>query len=152
MIDEIILALEEKAKSENKHLIKTESVLNRLMRRVDLSDDNPIREDYLTSGAKDAINSRLNALGYNSVRLKNQCGYFVRIDECLNIAYLNSILLHYLKITNGYEKQTEERIKAQIKKVRSLKLDGQMYFDGEMEIQRPISEDEFDLELEADAV
>jgi len=152
VIDEIIYTTAEEAKRKNRHLLRSRTILMRFSRRVDLEDEDDIRQRLLEAAAKDLINSRFNALGYYSVRNGNKCGFFVNIDECRNISYLKAILSNYLKTQEGWERQTEEKIRRRISEIRGLKLDGQTCFDEDMNIFIPMNEDEFYESLEADAV
>ena len=150
--DKIILATADEARKKNKHLIKSKTILNRLAEKINLTDSDNVRCELLEAGAKDLINERFNALGYYSIRSKNQCGFFVNIDECKNISYLEVILETYMKMQEGWERQTEEKIKRRINEIRRAKFDGQMSFDENMEISNGITEEKFAASLEADAV
>lgn len=88
VVDTIINLLETRMKRERKHLLKTDTIIQSVGMHIDLTDDLPEREELLTIGIKQVIQSRLYAHGYFSI----QTGYFVNIDQCENLTYLQSII------------------------------------------------------------
>ena len=75
VVDEIIMILEGRLAKEDKHLIKTDTIL--MMCRVRISLDDPLneREELLEKGMRQVIQTRLFSHNYFSV----QSGYFVNI-------------------------------------------------------------------------
>lgn len=88
VVDGIIMILEERLTAEDKHLIKTDTILMMCGERIDLSDDSNDREELLEIGMRQVIQSRLYTHGYFSV----QTGYFVNIAECENLWYLGLLI------------------------------------------------------------
>ena len=149
IIDTIILSLELRLKDEKKHLIKTDTIFRMCQAHFNLDDDIGYRKEFLDIGAKQAIQSRLYAHGYFSV----QTGYFVKLDECNNIGYLNLML-------KGKDNIIEDKVDARNEVRKRLNevaaLNGQMIFvSDESGVLTPIetkTKDEIVADLEADAV
>lgn len=145
VVDSAIFTLEERLRKENKHLIKTDTILDMCSDHIDLTDGLPEREELLDIGMRQVIQSRLYTHNYFSVSI----GYFVNIAECDNLGYLSMIL-------NSKDSTIEKKIKAR-NRIKELKsLDGQMQFiPDENGVLTPIetkTKEEIETELEADAV
>ena len=145
VVDVIIGGLEAEAKRTRKHLIKTETILSRLRRHIDLSDDDPSREELLEIGAKQTIQSRLYSLGYFSI----MTGFFVKLIECDNLTYLSMMLKNK---DNTIEKKVIVR-----NRIKELKgLAGQMVFVPDEQhnlcAQETKTVEELLTDIEADAV
>lgn len=147
MTDAIIHGIEAEMRNTQKHLIKTETIMKRLRDLIDMTDDNPEREELLEAGAKQLIQGRLYALGYFSITT----GYFVNLAECEN--------LHYLKMLFNSKDSTIETKTAARNRLKALKgLSGQMVmvpdpWEPEMlSMMETKTEDEIMHDVEADAV
>lgn len=147
MTDAIIHGIEAEMRKTQKHLIKTETIMKRLRNLIDMTDDNPEREELLEAGAKQLIQGRLYALGYFSITT----GYFVNLAECEN--------LHYLKMLFNSKDSTIETKTAARNRMKALKgLSGQMVmvpdpWEPEMlSMMETKTEDEIMHDVEADAV
>lgn len=134
-------------KMAKKHLIKTETIMNRLRNSIDMTDDNPEREELLEAGAKQLIQGRLYALGYFSITT----GYFVNLSECENLRYLE-MLFHSKDSTIETKTAARNRMKA-------LKgLSGQMVMVPDpwnpelLNMMETKTEDEIMRDVEADAI
>ena len=145
VVDEIIMILEERLTAEDKHLIKTDTILMMCGERIDLSDDSNEREELLEIGMRQVIQSRLFSHNYFSV----QFGYFVNIDNCENLGYLNMILKS--------KDATIERKIAVRNRIKELKsLNGQMQFlpdeNQTLTVIETKTKEEIIADLEADAI
>lgn len=145
IIDTIIVSLEHRLKDEKKHLLKTDTIFRMCQAHFNLDDAVGYRKEFLDIGARQVIQSRLYAHGYFSV----QIGYFVKVDECKNIGYLNLMI-------KGKDNVIEDKIAAR-NRIKELKaMDGQMVFvPDENNVLTPIetkTKDEIVADLEADAI
>jgi hypothetical protein len=147
LTDVIIHGIEAEMKTAEKHLIRTETIMNRLRNNIDMTDENPEREELLEAGAKQLIQSRLYALGYFSITT----GYFVNLAECENLRYLE-MLFH------SKDSTIEVKTKARNALKRLKGLDGQMMltpdpFDPELlKLIETKTEEEIMEDIEADAI
>ena len=139
--------LETKMLSEDKHLISTRTLRDRIERQVDLSDENRDREYLMTIGLGQVMQSRLYVNGYRSVRT----GYFVNLDKCDNVPYLYALLQNEdLQIAE--KTVVKKKIEALMKKKRDPQCS--LIFDGSeiVGISNPPTEDEVIEMVEQDAV
>lgn len=147
-IDSVITTLEAVMLSTDKHVIKADSIKQRVLNStiiVGVNDDST----YLAGvGLSKMIQSRLWERGYRCV----QSGMFVNIDNCDDIDYLNQIVEN--AETN---EETRARAKDRVKALRdaceqlaqtSFILDGNKYIG----IKVPPTPEELLEKLEADAV
>lgn len=147
MTDVIIHGIEAEMKMAGKHLIKTETIMNRLRNNIDMTDENPEREELIRDGAKQLIQGRLYALGYFSVIT----GYFVNLAECENLRYLEMLF-------NSKDSTIEVKTKAR-NRMKVLKgLNGQMVFTPDpldpelLKLIETKTEEEIMEDIEADAL
>lgn len=147
MTDVIIHGIEAEMKMAKKHLIKTETIMNRLRNSIDMTDDNPEREELLEAGAKQLIQGRLYALGYFSITT----GYFVNLSECEN--------LRYLKMLFNSKDSTLETKTAARNRMKALKgLNGQIVMVPDpwnpelLNMMETQTEEEIIRDVEADAI
>ena len=132
-------------RSQDKHLLKTDSIFNLCQSHIDLSDPVPEREQLLEIGMRQVIQSRLYARGYYSPEI----GYFENVAERENLGYLNLMI----KSKDGV---IENKIAAR-NRIKELKaLDGTMVFvPDENNVLTWIetkTKEEIVMDLEADAV
>lgn len=147
VVDFSIGSIESEMESGGKHVIKTETIKNRVLSRVEIGGIND-DSDYLTDvGLAQIIQQRLYYRGYRSVRT----GKFVNLDRCEDIDYLQQML-------ENADISAQEKIcvAKRIKKIRDEKLSGQIEFtiDGSIlsGLHVPLSEEEFIEKLEKDAI
>ena len=144
-VDLIIRALEGKMQRENKHLIKTETIFDMWRQTRWINDDDPENLRLFECGMRQAMQSRLYENRYFSV----DTGYFVNLDQCQNIGYLELIIRN---------KDTDIEKKVIVRnKIKELKgLSGQMVLvpdeNNEMFLTETMTEDGLLASLEADAV
>ena len=86
VVDTIINLLENRMKREGKHLLRTDTIFRLVTSHIDLTDELPEREELMSIGIKQVIQSRLYAHGYFSI----QTGYFVNVEQCENLYYFLS--------------------------------------------------------------
>lgn len=145
VVDLVIANLEETLKKTGKHLLKTDTILEHCAVHIDLTDDLPERERLLERGMKQTMQGRLYAHNYFSVAT----GYFVNVDTCENLGYLNLII-------NGKDDAIKGKIAARNRLKELKQLDGQMIFtpdeSGILTPMETLTYDELIDDLEADAV
>lgn len=145
VVDTIILILEGKLKETNRHLLKTDTIRDMCSNHIDLSDELTEREELLDIGIRQVIQSRLFAHNYFSV----QTGYFVNVNECDNLGYLNLML-------KSKDNTIKDKIavRNQIKKLKGL--DGQMTYvpdeNNFLTLIETKTTEEIIADLEADAI
>lgn len=145
VVDTIINLLESQMRHEKKHLLKTDTIIRLVAFRIDLSDELPEREELLAIGIKQVIQGRLYAHGYFSI----QTGYFVNIEQCENLFYLQNII-------DNKDSTIESKVKAR-NRIKVLKgLDGQMVLVPDQTNavwpQETKTAEELQADIEADAV
>lgn len=145
VVDAIINLLESQMMHEGKHLLKTDTIIRRVATRIDLSDELPVMEELLTIGIKQVIQGRLYAHGYFSI----QTGYFVNIEQCENLFYLQ-------KIIDNKDGTIESKVEAR-NRIKELKgLNGQMVFVPDetnvLFAQETKTTEELQADIEADAI
>ncbi|MBP3773195.1 MAG: hypothetical protein J6I53_10985 [Treponema sp.] len=145
VVDIVLDNLEDLLKAEGRHLLKTDTIFDHCSAYIDLTDTLPERERLLERGMRQTMQTRLYARHYFSVAT----GYFVNVDTCDNLGYLNLII-------NGKDDVIEGKIAAR-NRIKELKeLDGQMVFvPDENGVLTPIetkTHDELIEDLEADAI
>lgn len=145
VVDTIINLLESQMRHEKKHLLKTDTIIRLVALHIDLSDELPEREELLSIGIKQVIQGRLYAHGYFSI----QTGYFVNIEQCENLFYLQNII-------DNKDSTIESKVKAR-NRIKVLKgLDGQMVLVPDQTNavwpQKTKTAEELQADIEADAV
>ena len=145
VVDTIINLLESQMRHEKKHLLKTDTIIRLVAFHIDLSDELPEREELLAIGIKQVIQGRLYAHGYFSI----QTGYFVNIEQCENLFYLQNII-------DNKDSTIESKVKAR-NRIKVLKgLDGQMVLVPDQTNavwpQETKTVEELQADIEADAV
>ena len=145
VVDTIINLLESQMRREKKHLLKTDTIIRLVTSHIDLSDELPEREELLAIGIKQVIQGRLYAHGYFSI----QTGYFVNIEQCENLFYLQNII-------DNKDSTIESKVKAR-NRIKVLKgLDGQMVLVPDQTNavwpQETKTVEELQADIEADAV
>ncbi len=145
VVDTIINLLESQMRHEKKHLLKTDTIIRLVAFHIDLSDELPEREELLAIGIKQVIQGRLYAHGYFSI----QTGYFVNIEQCENLFYLQNII-------DNKDSTIESKVKAR-NRIKVLKgLDGQMVLVPDQTNavwpQETKTAEELQADIEADAV
>lgn len=145
VVDTIINLLESQMRHEKKHLLKTDTIIRLVAFHIDLSDELPEREELLVIGIKQVIQGRLYAHGYFSI----QTGYFVNIEQCENLFYLQNII-------DNKDSTIESKVKAR-NRIKVLKgLDGQMVLVPDQTNavwpQETKTAEELQADIEADAV
>lgn len=147
IVDTVINTLEVRMKHEGKHLLKTSTVMKHVRMHINLNDDSPEREELMEIGVKQVIQGRLYAHGYFSISAV-KTGYFVNIDQCDNLLYLQGVL-------DNKDGTIEGKIKAR-NRLKELKgLNGQMVFvpdNNGLNIIETKTQDELNTEIEADAI
>lgn len=143
IISDIEVALE----SKGKHIIKTKTIRERTLGCVEIKGVND-DSDYLADvGLGQVIQSQLYTKGYRSVRN----GFFVNLDRCEDIEYLQKLLENADTTAND-----KIMIRNRIKSLRDKKLSGQIEFDiiGNVVngLNIPMNESEFMERLEGDSL
>lgn len=145
IVDIVIDNLEQRLSRTGRHLLKTETIYAHCSVYIDLTDAAPERERLLEGGMRQVIQRRLYSRNYFSV----DTGFFVNVDTCDNLGYLNLII-------NGKDGIIEGKIAARNRLKELKELDGQMVFvPDENNILTPIetkTKDELVADLEADAI
>ena len=143
VIDQEIDLIETLMAQNDKHMISTETLKNRTLLHIVLMSGNDDTEWLADVGLGQAIQSRLWAHGYRSVRR----GYFVNLDTCEDVNYL-------VALYDNADINVSERVmvRERIKKIRNQRCDGQLSFDANGKIIIPITEEEFMSRIIADAV
>ena len=134
---------EQLMEGQGKHLIRTDSIRERIKDRMNLAgvDDD---SDYLVDvGIGQVIQSVLYSRDYRSV----QTGYFVNLAKCDNPTYLNRLLANAETAEDA-----KTRIRMRIKELREQACDQQYRFDINGNIIKPMTPEEFDRMLEEDAI
>lgn len=111
VVDNVILTIEERLISEQKNLIKSETVLSMVENHIDITDDEETRHELMLIGIKQVIQSRLYARGYFSIG----GGYFVNVYTCKKIEYLQDVVKNkenVLEIKTIAKKRIEELVGA----------------------------------------
>lgn len=137
-IDFHIDALIDQLARYEKHVIKTETLWNRINRSVDIDTNNEDSQYCAETGLRALMQSRLNAHGFFSIRR----GMFVNVEDCQNALYLTEVI-------NNHENDIE------LRQAAKRKLDGQLTFltnGANLEVLIPKCEEEFLEQLRADAV
>ena len=143
IIDQIIDDIEIQLESDNKHVIKIETVKERARKYIiiDCNNDDSLRCAEI--GFDQTVHNRLYQYGYRSVRM----GLFINLDSCDNIKRLQELLN-----SADASLQDKQKIWQKIKK----QLDGQMemQFDGAEHTGyvETMTEEEFIDDLLADAI
>jgi len=145
VVDAIINILEHRMRHEKKHLLKTDTILQHVSTHINLSDDLPEREELLIIGIKQVIQGRLYAHGYFSI----QTGYFVNIEQCENLVYLQNII-------DNKDSTIESKVKARnrIKEIKGMPGQLVMVPDENNCLQTTANKtaEELQTDIEADAV
>ena len=141
----VINLLETQMCGKKKHLLKTDTIFKSVSMHLDLSDDVPEREELLEIGIRQVIQSRLYAHGYFSI----QTGYFVNIEECNNLFYLQNII-------DNKDTTIDMKVKAR-NRIKELKgYAGQMVLvpdeNNDLHWEETRTKEEIVADLEADAV
>lgn len=143
--DNIINLYEARMKNEGKHLLKTSTLIEAISRHIDLTDDLPEREELMQIGIKQVLQGRLYAHGFFSLLT----GYFVNIEECTNLAYLQCVI-------DNKDNAIETKIKARNRYKEVCGLNGQLTMVPDenrfMSIVETKTKEELMDDLEADAV
>lgn len=143
IIDQIIDDIEIQLESDNKHVIKIDTVKDRARKYIiiDCNNDDSLRCAEI--GFDQTVHNRLYQYGYRSVRM----GLFINLDSCDNIKRLQELLN-----SADASLQDKQKIWQKIKK----QLDGQMemQFDGAEHTGyvETMTEEEFIDDLLADAI
>ncbi len=143
IIDQIIDDIEIQLESNNKHVIKIDTVKERARKYIiiDCNNDDSLRCAEI--GFDQTVHNRLYQYGYRSVRM----GLFINLDSCDNIKRLQELLN-----SADASLQDKQKIWQKIKK----QLDGQMemQFDGAEHTGyvETMTEEEFIDDLLADAI
>lgn len=143
IIDQIIDDIEIQLESDNKHVIKIDTVKERARKYIiiDCNNDDSLRCAEI--GFDQTVHNRLYQYGYRSVRM----GLFINLDSCDNIKRLQELLN-----SADASLQDKQKIWQKIKK----QLDGQMemQFDGAEHTGyvETMTEEEFIDDLLADAI
>ena len=145
IVDIVIITLEEKMRRLGKHLIKTETIFQMCCSRIDLSDDSEVREELLEIGMRQVIQSRLYCRGYFSVAK----GYFVNVEECTNLAYLDMIVHNKDDVING---KAAARNRNDVLRGGNGQMTMVSDDDGNISLMETKTEEEIINDLEADAV
>lgn len=147
VVDDAITLIETKMTVYGKHIIKTDVIQYIALSHVKISALNDDTEYLANVGFGQIIQSRLYERGYRSVRK----GRFVNLDRCDDIDYLKE-LLH----SSDQNVKDKEKVRARIKELRDHVLSGQISFDIDGNVIKgmsiPLTEDELNEKLEADAV
>ena len=142
IIDREITIIESEMLRYGRHAIKTETLKNRVLNHISLESDDEDEQWLKEVGFGQAIQMRLHARGYRSV----QIGYFVNLDRCDSIPYLVQML-------HNQDADVRDRSAiAAIIKDALKNYDAQVTFDSDGKIYVPITRDELNEMLEADAV
>ena len=145
VVDEIILNLEERLRTENKHLLKTSTIFSLCKYHINLTDEIKEREELLEIGMRQVIQSRLYAHGYFSV----DTGFFVNEASCTDLEYLGMIIA-------GKDDVIKGKIAAR-NRIKELKqLDGQMEYvpdeNNALILTENKTREQIIADLEADAI
>ena len=145
VVDSIINMLEGRMRHEKKHLLKTDTIIRLVTLHIDLSDEQPEREELLAIGIKQVIQGRLYAHGYFSI----QTGYFVNIEQCENLFYLQNII-------DSKDSTIESKVKARnrIKEIKGMPGQLIMVPDENNCLQTTANKttEELQADIEADAI
>lgn len=143
IIDQIIDDIEIQLETENKHVIKVDTIKDRALEHITIDCNNEDSQRCAEIGFDQVVHGRLYQYGYRSIRM----GLFVNLDSCDNVKRLRELL-------NSADSslQDKQKIWMKIKK----QLDGQieMQFDGaeHMGYVETMTEEEFIDDLLADAI
>lgn len=119
LIDLEISVLEAALEESNKHVIRSETLRKRVLLHIDISNEDKDIEAMTRTGFSQAVEQRLYRAGYRSVKV----GYFVNLEKCENIVYLNELLRNA-----DVRIEDKARIKDRIREIRDAigkKADGQ---------------------------
>ena len=142
MVDLAIIAIEDEMERTGKHLIKTDTLFSMVSNHLNLADEDPDREELLIIGMRQVMESRLYARGYFSVSI----GYFVNVQQCSNVRYLEMITDSKEEVIQKKQDQLD-RIEVQLRQAQmkfipdennNLNLDEGM---SEQEIRQALDED-----------
>lgn len=126
--------------TQGKHLISTDTLKRRCIDHFVIDTGNADTEYLASIGFAQAMQSRLYAHGYRSVRK----GYFINFDRCEDINYL-------IAMYNNEDGDIRDKQKM-LKQIKA-KLDPQIKFtDINCELIIPMTEEEFMEKIMADAV
>ena len=140
IFDQEIVFIEIEMEQLNKHLISTETLMQRALPHFDIDAGTDSTEYFTDVGVRQVMQSRLYAHGYRSVRR----GYFVNLDRCDSLEYLQALLGN-----SELDVENREKVMRKIKEKR----DAQTSMDfATGTIHVPMTEEEFMREIEADAV
>ena len=141
IVDTVITNIKTEMALANKHAIKTQTIWNRTLNIIKLSEST-IHVQLEKEGLAQVIERRLHARGYRSVRP----GYFVNLDECWDIPYL-------IAMSENADNSAEERKMAadRVKEIKNERMSGQISFNEDGELIIPMCEEEFMKKLEEDA-
>ena len=145
VVDTIINLLENRMRREGKHLLKTDTIFRLVTSHIDLTDELPEREELMSIGIKQVIQSRLYAHGYFSI----QTGYFVNVEQCENLYYLQSVIDNKDSVI-----EAKTRARNRIKAIKNLAGQLTLVPDENNCLQPIISKtpDELQADIEADAI
>lgn len=143
IIDQIIDGIEIQLESDNKHVIKVDTIKDRALEFITIDCNNDDSQRCAEIGFDKTVHDRLYQYGYRSIRM----GLFINLDSCDNVQRLRELL-------NSADSslQDKQKIWMKIKK----QLDGQieMQFDGSEHTGyvETMTEEEFIDDLLADAI
>lgn len=145
VVDTIINLLENRMRREGKHLLRTDTIFRLATSHIDLTDELPEREELMSIGIKQVIQSRLYAHGYFSI----QTGYFVNVEQCENLYYLQSVIDNKDSVI-----EAKTRARNRIKAIKNLAGQLTLVPDENNCLQPIISKtpDELQADIEADAI
>lgn len=147
IIDEEIMLIEAEMEYAKKHVMKTDTLKERVLLHVHFDGKNDETKYVQKVGFGQVIQSRLYANGYRSIRM----GLFVNLDRCEDIVYLQTLLKNA-----DLAAEDKAMVRDRIKQLRDTKMTGQIEFDINGSVIKglisPITEQELMDMLEADAV
>lgn len=148
-VDSIIFMLKDRLSVTKKNLIKTETIYKLCTHTIDLTGKDDEQDELLEIGMKQTIQSRLYANRFFSVYK----GYFVNVDDCVNIAYLSMVINEKDNIL-GSKVGVRNDIKKRINEL--MATNGQMVMvpdkDGILSVEETKTQEEIIADLEADAI
>ena len=143
IIDQIIDDIEIQLESDNKHVIKVDTVKDRASEFITIYCNNDDSQRCAEIGFDQVVHSRLYQYGYRSIRM----GLFINLDSCDNVQRLRELL-------NSADSSLQDKQKIWMKIKKQLDGQMEMQFDGAEHTGyvETMTEEEFIDDLLADAI
>ena len=140
VFDQEIVYLEVEMEKFGKHLISTDTLMQRALPHFEIEAGTDSTEYFTDVGVRQVMQTRLYAHGYRSVRR----GYFVNLDRCDSYEYLTALL---------ESSETDVKTRAAVMEKIKEKKDGQTSIDfSNGTVHVPMNEEQFMQKIKADAI